>query len=201
MGAKWVRFDNFFMLGMTFSATAWHSATQFGEGAVNLAIEHILVANDAEDAGGGGEGGEKRATGAGLFVVLFGEAKLGAAVGQIAFGLGDGLGKLFAQVGDMGRGGDAIHVVDDLEEGVGQQDFGLLGGGKLVGGLGDKLGGPVEVGQVLLGLIDGGPGLFRFVGVGVGGVEGGTDGAALEALGAAKAPVGGGDALDEGFFD
>jgi hypothetical protein len=133
--------------------------------------------------------------------VLFGEAKLGAAVGQIAFGLGDGLGKLFAQVGDMGRGGDAIHVVDDLEEGVGQQDFGLLGGGKLVGGLGDKLGGPVEVGQVLLGLIDGGPGLFRFVGVGVGGVEGGTDGAALEALGAAKAPVGGGDALDEGFFD
>jgi hypothetical protein len=173
------------------------------QGAVDLAIEHVLVANQAEHVGRLGERGEKPLAGAVKGVGLFGLGDLvlefPEVTAQGADDSGHQLGELFLELG-LGE----VEQVEDVgaaEIVGGLLEFAGLVGGALVERPGDQLGQAAFEQQVLLGFAEFLAQLEEGLGVLVGGLQGGTDGAEFESLGAAEAPVGGGDALDEGFLD
>ena len=180
---------------------------ELGEGAVNLAVEHGLVADEGGDLSGGGEGaGEGAALEAELAVLFL--------ILDLPFEAGN-------------AGLEAVQLLlEVLDEG-----FAEFGGGEMpsrreeVGGEGVEVGagffgggGVSEVGEALeelqvvavdveVGLVAG-EGIFEVFEVvlsveisAAAFVEGFADGAGLEALGAAESPEAGGDAVDEHPLD
>ena len=65
---------------MSYRWHRWHFApsTEFGQGAVDLAVEHVFVTYDAEKGIAVGQRGDEGAASAAEGLVVFGDAALGA---------------------------------------------------------------------------------------------------------------------------
>ncbi len=178
-----------------------------GEGAVEVAVEHVLVADEFEDFVCGGEGGEEWLAPASEVFIALGVFDVVLEAGDSRF---EALGVLvepgdqeFVEVGCgecASEGGDGFGYVEELRaEAVGGLCEVAVGEGlkelELIAG---ELEAVALLGELVLKVGDCGVGLLSLLG---GFVEMLMDGAGFESVCAGESPEAGCDALDEGAVD
>lgn len=207
MGSFGIFFSSRFVRRNLIGGLGFASALELGEGAVELAVEHVLVAHELEHLLGSREGGGEGAALEAKAMVLSGLREAVLNGGDLLFvELADPLGQIaeedfahprsgkFADVGGI-AGLKPVEHRAGVVEGLGIIEVQGLEELKVVGTLVAQVAGVLKlslkaVDVVLVGTVA----ALTFI-------EGFTEGADLEALSASQPPETGGDAFDEGPFD